>query len=135
MAGVLCVALGGQAVDAVARMRRPATRGSVVIVAPPDGTRARSETVRVRLRVRDFTLEDQGGIHPARSGHGHVHIALDGVTSRMTSGTEVETCVPAGRHRLRVALAAEDHRPFRSEAADEIVVVGAPGVRCGTDAT
>ncbi|MEO0360121.1 MAG: copper chaperone PCu(A)C [Pseudomonadota bacterium] len=86
------------------------------------GWRIAAETERFR-----FAPEAMDGPHTPGEGHGHLYIGGLKIM-RMTAPTVEIGDLPPGRHRVRLSLNTNDHRPYRADGApvEATVEIDAP---------
>jgi hypothetical protein len=89
---------------------------SVTIESPATGITVNSESIRVTVAVKNYSIECAGAGQPGKPGMGHIHAMLDGIDLSHLTAVECATRftisgegVKPGRHTLSVVLAADDH--------------------------
>lgn len=129
--GLVLAVLGNSHEETPDSASRPVTQGSVRILDPGDGASVPGGETLVEVEVTDFVLVPSMA-DSARSGYGHLHIAVDGVDVSMPEALPSEgipVCLVEGNHTITAGLVAEDHSGFRneSEVTDTVRVRAGPG--------
>ena len=102
------------------------------VLTPSDGQTIYGDKVPVLLDAENFEIVDFAKNTKAVSGQGHVHLWLD--DEQMTAQSAAKAIedtftfsdVPAGDHKLRVELVANDHSSLKPPVAKEISFKTAP---------
>ena len=102
------------------------------VLTPSEGQTIYGDKVPVLLDAQNFEIVDFTNNTKAVSGQGHVHLWLD--DEQMTAQSAAKTIedtftfsdVPAGDHKLRVELVANDHSSLKPSVAQEISFKTAP---------
>lgn len=103
---------GGTTSGTGAPAARPASTGSLEILAPKNGSSVTDPvTLRVKLTGAKLVPATTTNVVP---DEGHLHVSLDGNLISMTSGLEQELPkgLAPGTHVLQVEFVASDHAPF-----------------------
>src|SRR3989337_1962642 len=102
------------------------------VLTPSDGQTIYGDKVPVLLDTQNFEIVDFANNTKAVSGQGHVHLWLDDEQMTVQSAakaiedTFTFSDVPAGDHKLRVELVANDHSSLKPPIAKEISFKTAP---------
>src|SRR3989344_2709958 len=96
------------------------------VLTPSDGQTIYGDKVPVLLDAENFEIVDFVNNTKAVSGQGHVHLWLD--DEQMTAQSAAKAIedtftfsdVPAGDHKLRVELVANDHSSLKPAVVSEI---------------
>ena len=102
------------------------------VLTPSDGQTIYGDKVPVLLDAQNFEIVDFANNTKTVSGQGHVHLWLD--DEQMTAQSAAKAIedtftfsdVPAGDHKLRVELVANDHSSLKPSVAQEISFKTAP---------
>jgi hypothetical protein len=117
---------------------------TVAFVAPKDGA-SETDTVKVKVKLSDFTIDPAAVGKSPQPGRGHLHFAMDGgkydnskysgangklaeqlgvdgkYSPSLTPGITYSN-LPPGKHRLEVYLANNNHTDTGVEAETEFTV-------------
>ena len=102
------------------------------VLTPSDGQTIYGDKVPVLLDAQNFEIVDFANNTKAVAGQGHVHLWLDDeqITAQSAAKAIEDTFtfsdVPAGDHKLRVELFANDHSSLKPPVASEISFKTAP---------
>ena len=102
------------------------------VLTPSEGQTIYGDKVPVLLDAQNFQIVDFANNTKAVAGQGHVHLWLDDEqmtaqsAAKATEDTFTFSDVPAGDHKLRVELVANDHSSLKPSVAQEISFKTAP---------
>src|SRR3989337_529052 len=102
------------------------------VLSPSEGQTIYGDKVPILLDAQNFEIVDFANNTKTVSGQGHVHLWLD--DEQMTAQSAAKTIedtftfsdAPAGDHKLRVELVANDHSSLKPPVAKEISFKTAP---------
>src|SRR3990172_4161446 len=102
------------------------------VLTPSEGQTIYGDKVPVLLDAQNFEIVDFANNTKAVAGQGHVHLWLDDEqmtpqsAAKAIEDTFTFSDVPAGDHKLKVELVANDHSSLKPPVAQEISFKTAP---------